>query len=85
MRKTVGDLTPRDLGKTVTVELPHGGAMRGMLTGLQAEVDRVEMTSLASLGVEDTAIPGRRTVRVTVGWWESPSVALDTAVEMESA
>lgn len=75
----VGDLTPRDIGRIVTIT-HEDAVIRGTLTDLRVDTDWVETTTFGSNDPLRTAI--RSLLSITVGPWTSSNLPLDAAVEV---
>lgn len=77
---TVGELTPKDLGRRVRIS---GGqaVVEGHLNDFQVETDWITERHLGQNADDAEQIPGRRTVSVTVGLWATDRLALSTEVE----
>lgn len=74
---TLGELTPNDLGKEVRIET-HDAAIQGRLNAFNVDVDWVMDHVLSD--AEPTYIVGSRTVRLTVGPWETSRLPIQTEV-----
>jgi hypothetical protein len=78
---TLGDLTPNDIGKQVTIESAHT-SISGALRDLRVETAWVIESKIGQHPDEWEQVPGRRTVSVAVGEW-SATLPLGARVEVE--
>lgn len=78
---TLGDLTPNDIGKQVTIHSAHA-TIGGDLRDLRVETDWVTDSKLNQHPDEWGQVPGRKTVSVAVGEW-SASLPVGASVEVE--
>jgi hypothetical protein len=81
MSITVGDLTPNDIGRQVTIRSAHA-TVSGALRGLGVETDWITEGQMGQHPDDWEQTPGRKTVSVAVGEW-SASLPLGTSVEVE--
>lgn len=82
MKLELGDITPRDIGKTVTIT-HRGTTITGQLNDFR--IDTAWISELRETQHPDDAeqTPGSRTVSVTVGPWSTDRLPLSAAVEVE--
>lgn len=81
-RIDLGDLTPRDIGRTVTITR-NGTTIRGPLTDFQIETTWITHERIDQHPDDADQVPGRRSVSITVGPWSTGRLPLDTQVEVE--
>lgn len=78
---TLGDLTPNDIGKQVTIRSTHA-TVSGALRDLSVETDWVTTSRMDQHPDDAEQVPGRKTVSVSVGEW-SASLPVSASVEVE--
>lgn len=79
MTRTVGDLTPQDIDRTITID-SAGVRIIGRLRTVRAETDWVPAQHLCAR--EPDLIPGRRTVTLMVGPWTTDQLPPTAPVEI---
>lgn len=81
-RIDLGDLTPRDIGRTVTIT-SRDTTITGQLNDFRVDTDWITDQSFAQHPDEAEQIAGRHTVSVTVGPWSTDRLPIDTNVEVQ--
>lgn len=79
----LGDLTARDIGRTVEIADRSGTTIRGPLTDFQVDTDWITHTTLGQNPDDAEQVPGKRTVSLTVGPWRTERLPLDTYVKVD--
>lgn len=79
MTRTVGDLTPQDVGRTVTID-STGARITGRLRTVRTETDWISVRELGSK--EPHSVPGMQTVTLAVGPWVTGQLPPSTPVEI---
>ncbi len=77
----LGDLTPRDIGRTVTITR-SGATITGRLNDFRIDTDWITEQRTCQSAEEAEQIPGARTVTLTGGPWTTGLIPLDTRVEV---
>lgn len=78
---TLGDLTPRDIGRKVTIQSAHA-TITGALRDLRVDTDWITTSRMNEHPDDSEQVPGRKTVSLAVGEW-SASLPLGVSVEVE--
>lgn len=78
----LGDLSPRDIGHTVTIS-HRGTTITGTLNDIRVDTDWITDERINQHPDEVERVAGRKTVSVTVGMWSSDRLPLGAAVEVE--
>ena len=74
-----GDLTPRDIGRTVTIR-HQGTTITGPLTDLSVETDWIDMRSMQD--PDPVQVVGGRLLTLSVGVWATTRLPLSATVEV---
>lgn len=82
MKLELGDITPRDIGKTVTIT-HQGTTITGQLNDFRIDTDWISEVRMTQHPDDVEQTPGRRTVSVTVGPWGTDRLPMNAAVEVE--
>lgn len=82
MSITLGDLTPKDQGRKVTITSNHA-TITGILTAFDVRSDWITESRLGQNPEDWEQTPGRRTMDISVGSWSTSGLPLDTPVEVE--
>lgn len=78
----LGDLTPRDIGRTVTIT-HRDTTITGQLNDFRVDTDWITHRSFDQSPDDAEQIPGRRTVSVTVGPWSTDRLPINAQVEVQ--
>lgn len=76
---TVADLTPRDIGKTITVQDAHS-SITGMLSDLRVETDWITESRVEQHPDEWGQVRGRQTIGLSIGRWSNDNLSPDATV-----
>lgn len=82
MSITLGDLTPKDQGRQVTITSAHA-TITGILTAFDVRSDWITESTMHQNPDDWKQTPGRRTVDISVGTWSTSGLPLDTPVEVD--
>lgn len=77
----LGDLTPRDIGRHVTIKTADT-TITGPLNDYTIETDWITEATAAQHPDDWRQTPGRRTVSITIGPWTTGRLPLNTRVEV---
>lgn len=77
----LGDLTPRDIGRTITITR-MGATITGRLNDFRIDTNWITDQRMCQTEEEAERVPGSRSVTITVGPWTTGLIPLDTRVEV---
>lgn len=80
---TAAELTPRDIGRTVTVTDAHS-TITGMLMNLGVETDWITEATVAEHPDNWRQTPGRKVISLAIGPWSTSSINPNATVTFDA-